>query len=431
MPHDPQPTAPGPFRLDPTAADRAGEAARLRAAGPVVRVVLPGDVPAWLITRHDAIAALLAHPEVSKDWRNWAAFADGSVPADWPLLGMFKVDNMVYADGDDHLRLRRPVAKVFTPARVAAMRPRIQTVAAGLLDTLPRHAGPDGIVDLRAHFADQVPLTVICDLVGVPDDWRPLLADLVQRLFDSTLTASEATHIQHTRHHLLRRLVTLRRNEPGDDLTTALIDLCNPTADTNTPSKSEDTKPLSVDELIDTLWLLLTAGHETTASLLANASLALLTHPDQLRAARDGGPDMWPRVVEESLRHTGPVGNFPARYPLADITIAGTAIPAGDLVLAGYSSAGRDTDRHGPDADAFDLHRTPAKHLAFGGGPHLCLGAHLARLQGTVALAALFDRYPHLALADEPDSLPPLQSLFANSPARLPVRLDSPDGQPT
>ncbi|MYW94969.1 cytochrome P450 [Amycolatopsis rubida] len=429
MPRDTRPAAPGPFTLDPTAADHFGEAARMRAAGPVVRVVLPGDVPAWLIIRHDAVAELLAHREVSKDWRNWAALADGTVPADWPLLGMFKVDNMVYADGDDHLRLRRPVVKVFTPARVAAMGSGIENIVDGLLDHLPRKADADCVVDLRAHFAEQVPLTVICDLVGVPHDWRPLLAGLVQRLFDTTLTAGEAAHIQHARYHLLRDLVLLRRTEPADDITTALIALCDNDTNASTDEKNtqaEDAKTLSAEELVDTLWLLLTAGYETTASLLANASLALLAHPGQLRAARDGGPDMWPRVVEESLRRNAPVGNFPARYPLTDITIAGTAIPAGDLVLAGYSSAGRDTDRHGPDADAFDIHRSAAKHLAFGGGPHLCLGAHLARLQATVALPALFSRYPRLALAAEPGSLPPLKSLFANSAARVPVRLGAP-----
>lgn len=158
--------------LDPTGADHHGEATRLRQAGPVVRVILPGGVPAWAITRHDLLVDLVRDPAVSKDWRNWTAIKQGLIPDDWPLIGMLKVTNMVTADGNEHLRLRKLVSRTFTGSRVQPMRPRITEVVDDLLDDLPANVGPDGALDLRRHLAYPVPMKVICDLLGVPDGYR-------------------------------------------------------------------------------------------------------------------------------------------------------------------------------------------------------------------------------------------------------------------
>jgi cytochrome P450 len=146
----------------------------------------------------------------------------------------------------------------------------------------------------------------------------------------------------------------------------------------------------------------------------------LLTHPDQRQLAVS--EKLWPAVVEETLRWDAPIGNFPARYPLEDIEIAGVPIPRGEAILAPYSGVGRDPAAHA-DADSFDITRPPSRHLAFGGGPHVCLGAHLARLEATVALPALFERFPRLSLAVPAAELPPVPSFFSNSAAALPVRL--------
>lgn len=153
---------------------------------------------------------------------------------------------------------------------------------------------------------------------------------------------------------------------------------------------------------------------------------ALLTHPDQLAIARSGGADTWAAVVEETLRWDAPIGNFPARYPREDITIAGVTIPAGEAILAPYSGAGRDPAQHGSDADRFDITRKPTKHLAFGGGPHLCLGAHLARMEAQIALPELFARYPDIRLAVAAEELRPVPSFFSNSAGSLPVLLGDP-----
>ena len=398
--------------LDPTGADHQGEAARLRELGPVVRVILPGDVHAWAVTHHAELAALVADERVSKDWHNWTAINSGQIPDDWPLTGMVKVTNMVTADGREHHRLRRIVTKTLTPRRVQELAPRIGDIVRALLDELPAHADQSGAVDLRQHFAYPVPMQVICELAGVPEHERPELRALVDSIFRSTTTPQEVLDTQRDIYLLLDRVVRLRDEAPGDDLSSALL-----------AAQRDDPGLISKDELVGTLWLMLAAGHETTLSLIVNAARALLTHPDQRAIAMAGDEATWAAVVEETLRWDAPIGNFLARYPLQDIQIAGVTIPAGDAILAPYSAAGRDEAQHGPTADRFDIARPQARHLAFGGGPHLCLGATLARREALTALPALFARYPDLTLAVAPESLVPVPSLFSNSVQTLPVRL--------
>lgn len=396
-------------RLDPLATDHHGEAARMRALGPVVRALLPGEVTAWVVTEHALLAELVTDPRMSKDWRNWTAVQRGEIPADWPLIGMVQVTNMVTADGAQHQRLRRPVVRAFTRGRVERMRPRVESVVAELLDELPQQARA-GVVDLRPHYAHQLPMRVICELVGVPDPWRPRLRELVESIFRTDTTAEQVRTTQRDRHALLDELIALRRREPGEDLTSALV-----------AANEQDPEALTDEELVDTLWLLLTAGHETTLSLIVNGVRALLSHAAQPPGRSD--EQGWSRVVEEVLRWDAPIGNFPFRYPLEDVEIAGVTIPRGEAVLAPYSGVGRDPAQHGAGACEFDAEREPSRHLAFGGGPHVCPGAHLARLEGAVALSALFDRYPRVELAVEAAELPPVPSLFSNSAAVLPVHL--------
>lgn len=400
------------IRLDPMGADHHGEAARMRSLGPVIRVILPGEVEVWAVTDHTLLAQLLTDPLVSKDWRNWALIQDGTITDDYPLIGMIKVTNMVTSDDAVHRRLRQPVTRTFTRGRVEQLRPRLNNIVETLLDELPRHADPDGVVDLRVHYAYPVPMQMICELTGVPVESRPRLRELVDSIFRTNTSPEEAVATERERVELLNRLVDLRRAEPGEDLTSALIAI-----------GEEDSEALTQEELIDTIWLLLTAGHETTLSLIVNGVRALLTHPDQLAMARSGGEKTWSSVVEETLRWDAPIGNFPFRYPLEDITIADVKIPKGDAILAPYSGVNRDPSQYGPTADDFDITRDPNRHLAFGGGPHVCLGAHLARLEAQVALPALFDRYPELSLAVDPAELVPVPSFFSNSAAALPVRL--------
>lgn len=399
-------------RLDPYGSDHHGEAAELRRLGPVVRVILPGEIHAWAVTHHEPLAALVKDPRVSKDWRNWTAVKTGQIRDDWPLVGMLKVTNMVTADGAEHQRLRRLVTRTLTPGCVKALRPRISQIAESLLGALPGHAGPDGAVDLRQHYAYPLPMAVICELAGVPELWRPRLRQLVDSIFRTDTTPQEAVNTERDRLDLLHRLVAVRTEAPSGDLTTAL-----------TNARRADPDALSDEELTDTLWLMLTAGHETTLSLIVNATRALLTNPGQRDLALAGDENTWAAVVEETLRWDAPIGNFMARYPLEDIQIGGFTIPAGEAILAPYSCVGRDPDQHGPSAGEFDITRAQRRNLAFSDGPHVCLGAPLARLEASTALRALFGRYPCLTLAVPPAQIPPVPSLFSNSAASLPVHL--------
>lgn len=407
-----QPAGAPVIELDPGGSDHHGEAARLREAGPVVRVRLPGDVLAWSVTDHALLNDLVSDPRFSKDWRNWTAIRRGQVSDGWPLIGMVKVTNMVTADGDEHRRLRRLLTQTFTPRRIELMRPQIAEIVGGLLDDLPGTADADGVVDLRKHFAHPVPMRVICELFGVSEHERPRLKELMDNVFRSDLTDEQVRASQIEQYELLARVVGARRAHPGPDLTSALI-----------TAQREEPDGLSEEELVGTLLLMLSAGQETTLSLINNAVLALLTHPRQRELALDGDPGRWPDVVEETLRWDAPIGNFPFRYPLEDVRIAGVTIPRGDAIMAPYSAVGRDPQQHGAQAHIFDLTREQRRHLAFGHGPHFCLGAPLARLEATTALPALFARFPGLSLARPRETLTPLPSLFSNSTSTLPVRL--------
>jgi len=410
-------TPPPLVRIDPSGTDRHGEAARMRELGPVVRAVLPGDVQVWVVTDYALLAELAADPRVGRDWRNWDALRHGEVPDNWPLLSMIRLNNAMARDGAEHRRLRRPLTRTFTRGRVERLRPRIEEIVTTMLDDLPRHAGPDGVVDLRRHYAYPFPMQVICELIGVPEAWWPRFRELIDTVVRADTTAEEYVATQQERHGLWQRLFAMRRAEPADDLTSALIAV-----------NDEDDDALTDEELEDTLWMLIGAGHETSISLIVNATRALLTHPDQLAIARDGDADTWAKVIEETLRWDAPVGNFPARFPVEDITVGDVIIPKGEAILAPWSGVNRDPAQFGEDADRFDITRSAQKHLAFGSGPHMCIGPHLARLEAAVALPALFARYPGLRLAIDPAELSAVPSIFSNSVSSLPVRLGPQQG---
>ncbi|CCH31305.1 cytochrome P450 [Actinosynnema sp. NPDC047251] len=398
-----------PYRLDLTGHDIHAEGALLRDRGPVTRVELPGGVVAWSVNRIDLLRRLLADPRVSKDARrHWAAWRDAEVPDDWPLHIWVSVENMFTAYGPDHRRLRSLVAKAFTPRRTDALRAGVQAIATDLLDALD--AGPD-LVDLRAGYANPLPIEVICRLIGVPDEARPGLRRAVDIFFDTTVTPELATANRFDVRRILEDLVAARRRDPRDDLTSELIAV-----------RDEGDGRLTETELVDTLILFIAAGHETTVNLLDHAITALLTHPGQLALVRSGERG-WRDVVEETLRWQAPVAHLPLRYAVEDLVVAGVPIRRGEAILASYAAASRDPGLHGPTADDFDLARADKEHLAFGHGAHYCLGAPLAHLEAEIALPALFERFPDAELAVPPGGLRPVRSFISNGHDSLPVRL--------
>lgn len=316
---------------------------------------------------------------------------------------------MLSAYGDDHRRLRKLVAPAFTKRRTDALAPRIEQITAGLLDALAA-GGPEA--ELRGAYAHPLPMRVICELFGLPEHQQADTARLIEAIMDTTATPEQAMATYQEVHALLAELVALKRATPGDDMTSALI-----------AARDEDGgSGLSEAELIDTLLLVIGAGHETTVNLIGNAVHALLTHPEQRAGVLDGTIS-WNDVIEETLRWAPSIANLPLRFAVDAIDLpGGITIAKGDAILASYFGANRDPERHGPTAGEFDARRAGAEHLAFGHGVHFCIGAPLARLEAAIALPALFARFPGLqpAPGQEPR---PVEGFISQGWRTLPVRL--------
>ena len=350
--------------LDIEGKDIQGEGARLRERGPAALVELPGSVRVWAVGGYRGLRQILSDPRVSRNANlHWAAWKRGEIPEDWPLRIWATVQNMGNAYGGEHRRLRDPVAAVFTAHRTAALRPRIERITEGLLDTVAAQPG-DEPVDLRRLLAYPLPIAVISELFGVPEQLRPRLRRTVDVSFDTGATPQQIHASIAEMFRLLIELVAIKRDNPGEDLTTALIN-----------ASAEDNESFTEAELVDTLSLMMVAGHDTTSNLLDQALTAMLTHPAQLELVR-GGDRSWSDVIEETLRWQAPIPYLPLRYAIEQIELDGITIAKGEAILSGYASAGRDPDQYGDTAHAFDITRAGKQHLSFGHGVHTTLPAN-------------------------------------------------------
>jgi 2-hydroxy-5-methyl-1-naphthoate 7-hydroxylase len=405
-----------PLVIDPLVRDLDGETRALREAGPVTRIDLLG-VTAWTITRHADARRALTDPRLVKDINRWTLWRTGQVTRQWPLIGMIDVDRSMFSvDGAEHRRLRTKTAQAITPRRLEELRPSIERITHRLLDDLAA-AGADGPVDLKQVFALPLPMSVVSELMGVDPALHPRLHELYKAFFSMTTPQDERLAVIDELDVIFREMVRAKTAAPGDDLTSALI-----FADEGGLA-DEGGEPLTEDEVVGNLKAMVAAGHETTIGLILNAVRALLGHPEQLALVRSGEIG-WETVIEETLRWDTPTTHLLMRFATEDVEIAGTVIPAGDGVVISYRAIGWDTEQHGADADAFDITRpTPIRHMTFGHGPHICPGAALSRLEARIALPALFDRFPALALAVPDSEIRKLPVLTQNDTAAFPVLL--------
>ncbi|GGV83160.1 cytochrome P450 [Streptomyces gelaticus] len=368
---------------------------KLRAAGPVHTVRTEEFERVWLVVGYEEARATLADPRFAKDWRGLPG-----APAESDPIFL----NMLELDAPHHTRLRKLVAREFTARRVEALRPRVQQITDELLDAMV----PAGRADLVDALAFPLPMTVICELIGVPD----LDRGAFRRLSNGVVTpASPEQEFEAVRamNEYLRELIEDKRCSPGDDLMSALV-----------RTRDEEGDGLSPDELVGMAFLLLVAGHETTVNLIGNGVRALLDHPGQLAALRDD-PELIGGAVEEMLRYDGPVENATFRYPREQVEIGQRVIPAGAPVLVSLAGADRDGGRY-PEPDTFDIRRDAQGHVAFGHGVHFCVGAPLARLEGRIAIGTLLERCPALALDATAGELDWIPGMLMRGVRGLPVR---------
>jgi cytochrome P450 len=401
---EPAVTAPAPV-FDPFAPgfteDPYQQYAELRERAPVHR----NPFGFWLLTRYEDVSALL---------RAGLSVEERNVALDSPLRElrgeeMSRGDgrSMLDRDPPDHTRLRRLVSKAFTPRAVEALRPRVTELVDGMLDAMARMRR----VDLVETLAFPLPFAVIAEMLGTPPADHARIRELTGVVVRSlepvadpdVVSAIVAADAELT--GIAAEMIAWKRENPADDLLTALV------------NAEDQGDVLDDDELVAQTLLLYIAGHETTVNLIAGGTLALLRAPAQLALLRED-PALVPNAVEEMLRYDSPV-QASRRITLEPFTVGGTEIPAGAFVMASLASANRDERFWGPDAGELRLRREGARrHVSFGGGPHHCLGASLARMEAAIAVERLTARFPGLALDGE---VTWNGRINLRGPARLPV----------
>ncbi|MFI6998849.1 cytochrome P450 [Nocardia sp. NPDC050175] len=389
------------FYRDPQVAYRA-----LRERGPVNRMVFPDRSTGWLITGYAEVKEAFTHPGISKrlgaDGARSALAANnaGHQVQSGPFEHM-----LVFYDPPEHTRLRTLLSGAFGTRAVRGLAPRVAELADALLTEL---AAADDVVDLLDGYAVPLSMSVICELLGVPDEdrgrfqrWSTVIVSGEHAPRERMTAAAEfVAYIDH--------LIAERTTEPGADLLSELI------------VAEADGDRLTARELRSMVLVLLVAGFETAANLIGNAVVTLLSDIDSHQRLHSD-PERIPAFIEEVLRHRSPTSETTFRYTTTAITLGGIDIPAGELIVLSVAATGRDPRRFA-DPESIDIDRSDNGHLAFGHGIHYCIGAPLARMEGCIGLARLLQRYPDLELS--PHSEPEWRTSFAiRGLTALPVRL--------
>ncbi|MEX5636100.1 cytochrome P450 [Parafrankia sp. FMc2] len=395
----------GSVFTDPTAyADEKrfhAATALLRRHSPVHRVASDGFAPFWAVTRYEDVMA------ISRDARVWHNAPRTAVSQD-PAAPAPPVRTLVQMDAPDHPVYRGVSADWFKPAGVRRLSDRIAQLARRFVDHMADLGGEcDFVTDVAAHY----PLYVILSLLGLPEEDFPRMLTLTQELFgtddvDLARNAGDTAALETLLDFFqyFQTVIANRRATPTDDLGSVIA------------NAAVDGEQIGELEAVGYYVLIATAGHDTTSAAIAGGLHALLEHPDQWRRLSDD-PGLVPTAVEEMVRWVSPVKHF-MRTAAEDTVVRGVRIAAGEAVLLSYPSANRDEDVFA-DPGAFDVARTPNKHVGFGFGAHYCLGTHLARLEGRALYNELVPRLRTVELAGTPEYM---RTLFVGGPKRLPIR---------
>lgn len=389
--------------------------AQMRAKGSVVPIPNPmgGEGQTWIVTRMDvAMEVLKDHARFTVDMnaidrgndirKNLSGELGSSEPQTF-----FTGKSMLFVDEPDHRRLRSLVSKAFTPRYMESLRPRVQEIADELIDQFEGK----GEMDLVKDYAYPFPINVISEMLGIPQEDRPQIhvwsEAIAKGLGFGKQDPAVAQHLRSFADYTAQ-LVANKRVEPSDDLISQLIAI------------EEEGDRLNEDELISMITLLIFAGHETTSNLIATGSYLLLTHSEQLERLKQD-LNLVPSAVEELLRYNGPATSSGPRYATQDTELDGQLIQKGDVVIPLLKSANRDEQQFN-DPEELDIERKIKRHLAFGHGIHMCLGAPLARVEGDVAFTTLLRRLPNLQLSVPPEEIHWHSALSSQGLASLPVK---------
>ena len=368
--------------------------ARLRAEAPVFATMRPGTKQrAWLVTRYDdAVAVLKDDKRFIKEGKNAMTAEQWKKAPKMPPMFKSISRGLLSIDGADHTRLKALVHKAFTPRLIEQWHGQIETVTNELLDAAERK----GHMELVADLALPLPITIIGRMMGVPEKDYDKFQRGVRTIFSAGSNNPNPLILVPTALRFIgymKKLVKERQAQPKDDLITALA------------QAKEGSDQFTDDELLSMIFLLLSAGFETTVNLLGSGTLALLENPDQMARLRNNPePALVKSGIEELLRFVTPAEMATERYTTEDVTVAGTTIPRGELVMVVIASANRDTV-YFENPDTLDLGRQNNKHLSFGQGIHYCMGAPLSRLEGQIVLPMLARRMPNLRLAVPPEQI--------------------------
>jgi cytochrome P450 len=362
---------------------------------------------AYLVSRYDDVLQVHTDPRFSSDIVKHGP--GGRLLKYGPRVFRLLTDSMVFKDDPDHKRLRGLVSQAFTPRRVQQMSDGIERIVDELTESLAQR----DTVDLVDDFAIPLPLSVISEMLGVGETDRDKFHEWTTEFTESTGSSPIATlRALPTANRMMKmfgRLAAERRAAPDDGLISALV-----------RTSGEDDR-LADNEVVAMIFLLLLAGHDTTANLIGSSILALLDHPEQMARLREN-PDLIGTAVEELLRFTTPVPCGAARIALEDVAVGDFTIPRGSSVLGMIISANRDEsvfDR----GEELDLGREPNRHISFAFGAHFCLGSQLARLEGRIAIGALVQRFPGMRLAVPRDELRYKSTQSLRGLRELPLRL--------
>jgi cytochrome P450 len=387
---------------------------RLREQDPVSKLAFPDGKVGWLLTRHQDVRAVLADDRFSSD-RSRAASPVRRIPLR-PDEPEARAGLLLIMDPPEHTRYRRMLTRYFTVRRMRALVPRIEQIVDFHLDAMERKGPP---ADLVTAFALPIPSLVICELLGVPYEDRSMFQQWTSTLLRLGTDEKTALAARDALRMYMLQLVVAKRSHPDDALISHLI----AAQGTAAQGAAEDSQAeLTDEELGGIARLLLIAGHETTANMLALGTYTLLSRPDQLRAMLEH-PESVERAVEELLRYLTIVQFGTVRVAREDVEIAGRHIRAGETVVASLAAANRDPE-HFDRPGELDLEREPSQHVAFGHGVHQCLGQQLARVEMELAFPALFRRFPTLRLAVPPEQVPLREDMLIYGVHALPLTWD-------